>query len=49
MKNKYQFSLEPVEGNPNLFLINPADPQQVLIKSSTINFQNGNRSFTFYN
>ena len=45
-KNKSQFSLEPVtqfgEGNPNLFTINPTDPQQVLIKGSTMTFQNGN-------
>ena len=34
-KNKSQFSLEPIEGNPNLFTINPHNPQQVLIKSST--------------
>ena len=31
-KNKSQFSLEPVEGNPNLFTTNPHNPQQVLIK-----------------
>ena len=41
-KNNSQFSLERVEGNPYLFLIDPADPQQVLIKGSTITFQNGN-------
>ena len=41
-KNKSQFSLEPVEGNPNLFTINPHNPQQVLIKGSTMTFQNGN-------
>ena len=45
-KNKSQFSLEPVtqfsEGNPNLFTINPTNPQQVLIKGSTMTFQNGN-------
>ena len=47
-KNKSQFSLEPVtqsasgEGNPNLFTINPTNPQQVLIKGSTITFENGN-------
>ena len=41
-KNKSQFSLEPVEGNPNLFIINPTNPQQVLIKGSTITFENGN-------
>ena len=47
-KNKSQFSLEPVtqsafgEGNSNLFTINPTNPQQVLIKGSTITFENGN-------
>ena len=41
-KNKSQFSLEPVEGDPNLFIINPTNPQQVLIKGSTITFENGN-------
>ena len=45
-KNKSQFSLEPVtqfgEGNPNLFTINPTNPQQVLIKGSTKTFENGN-------
>ena len=45
-KNKSQFSLEPVtqfgEGNPNFFTINPTNPQQVLIKGSTMTFQNGN-------
>ena len=45
-KSKSQFSLELVtqfgEGNPNLFTINPHNPQQVLIKSSTLTFQNGN-------
>ena len=47
-KNKSQFSLEPVtqsafgEGNQNLFTINPTNPQQVLIKGSTIIFENGN-------
>ena len=53
-KNKSPFSLEPItqntqsafhafgEGNPNLFTINPDNPQQVLIKRSTITFQNGN-------
>ena len=38
-KNKSQFSLEPVEGNPNLFTINPHNPQQVLIKGSTMTFR----------
>ena len=48
--NKSQFSLEPIEGYPhsstianaNLFTINPHNPQQVLIKGSTITFENGN-------
>ena len=35
-----------MEGNPNLFIINPfTNPQQVLIKGSTMTFQNGN---TYY-
>ena len=41
-KNKSQFSLEPIMGNPNFFIINPINPQQVLIKGSTITFENGN-------
>ena len=42
-KNKSQFSLEPItQDNPNLFTINPHNPQQVLIKGSTITFENGN-------
>ena len=48
-KNKSQFSLEPIEGYPrssahsstNLFTINPHNPQQVLIKGSTMIFENG--------
>ena len=40
--NKSQFSLEPMEGSSNLFTINPTDPQQVLIKGSTMTFENGN-------
>ena len=43
--NKSQFSLEPVEGSSNLFTMNPTDPQQVLIKGSTMTFPNGN---TYY-
>ena len=43
--NKSQFSLEPVEGSSNLFTINPTDPQQVLIKGSTMTFQNGNTNY----
>ena len=49
-KNKSQFSLEPVtqsafgEGNPNLFIINPINPQQVLIKNNTLTFlSSGNK------
>ena len=42
-KNKSQFSLEPMtQDNPNLFTINPHNPQQVLIKGSTMTFENGN-------
>ena len=50
-KNKSQFSLEPftqsfaivnAQNNPNLFTINPHNPQQVLIKGSTMTFENGN-------
>ena len=41
-KNKSQFSLEPVEGSSNLFTINPTNPPQVLIKGSTMTFQNDN-------
>ena len=37
-KNKRQFSLEPTMGNPNLFTINPSNPQQVLIKNTTLTF-----------
>ena len=37
-KNKNQFSLEPVMGNPNLFTINPSNPQQVIIKNTTLTF-----------
>ena len=42
-KNKSQFCLEPItQDNPNLFTINPHNPQQVLIKGSTMTFENGN-------
>ena len=34
-----------MEGSSNLFTINPTDPQQVLIKGSTMTFQNDN---TYY-
>ena len=40
-KNKSQFSIEPIMGYPNLFTINPHNPQQVLIKGSTMTFENG--------
>ena len=41
-KTKSQFSLEPVEGSFNLFPINQTNPQQVIIKGSTMTFKNGN-------
>ena len=41
-KNKSQFKLESVEENPNLFIINPHNPQEVIIKGSTMTFHNGN-------
>ena len=46
-KNKSQFSLEPItqsfaQDNPILFTINPHNPQQALIKGSTMTFENGN-------
>ena len=38
---KSQFSLEPItQSNPKLFTINPSNPQPVLIKGSTMTFQN---------
>ena len=41
-KNKSQFSLEPIMGNrcssANLFTINPSNPQQVIIKITTLTF-----------
>ena len=45
-KNNSQFSLEPVEGNPNLFIINPHNPQQVLIKGSTLTFLSNNNMYS---
>ena len=46
LNTQSQFRLEPVEGNPNLFIINPfTNPQQVLIKGSTMTIQNG---YTYY-
>ena len=42
-KNRSQFSLEPItRDNPNLFITSPHNPQQVLIKGSTMTFENGN-------
>ena len=42
-KSKSQFSLEPItQDNPILFTINPHNPQQVLIKGSTMTFENVN-------
>ena len=46
--NKSQFMLEPIHGlepmNPNLFTINPHNPQQVLIKNNTLTFlSSGNK------
>ena len=42
-KNKSQFSLEPItQDNPNSFTINPHNPQQVLIKGSTMTFEKEN-------
>ena len=41
LNTQSQFSLEPIKGNPYLFTINPHNPQQVLIKGSTMNFGNG--------
>ena len=46
-KNKSQFSLKPItqsfaQNIPNLVTINPHNPQQVLIKGSTMTFENGN-------
>ena len=47
MTKTSQFSLEPItqsfaQYNPNLFTFNPHNPQQVLIKGSTMTFENGN-------
>ena len=50
-KNESQFSLEPVrqsalgEGSPNLFTINPSNPQQVPIKGSTLTFLSYNNMY----
>ena len=41
LNTQSQFSLEPIKGNPNLFTINPSNPQQVLIRGSTMTFENG--------
>ena len=34
-KNRSQFSLQSVEGNPNLFTVNPTNPQ---LKNTTLTF-----------
>ena len=44
-KNKSQFRSEPVEGNPNLFKINPHNPQQVLVKGTTLTFLSNNNMY----
>ena len=41
-KIKNQIGLKPVEGNPNLFTMNPTNRQEVLFKGSTMTFLNGN-------
>ena len=41
LNTKSQFSLKPTKGYPNLFTFNPHNPQQVLIKGSTMTFENG--------
>ena len=42
LNTESQLSLEPItQNNPNLFTINPHNPQQVLIKGSTMTFENG--------
>ena len=41
LNTKSQFSLKLIEGYSKLFIINPHNPQQVLIKGSTMIFQNG--------
>ena len=42
LNTQSQFKLNPVKGNPNLFINNPTtNPQQVLIKGLTMNFQIG--------
>ena len=40
LDTRSQFSLEPITDNPNLFTYNPDNPQPVLIKGSTMTFQN---------
>ena len=42
INSKSQYSLEPItQTNPNLITIIPYNPQQELIKGSTMNFENG--------
>ena len=45
-KNNSQFSLEPVEGNPKLFTINPINPQQVIIKNTILTFLSSGNKYT---
>ena len=47
-KNKSQFSLKPIMGNPNLFTINPSNPQQVLIKNTTLTFLGSGNIYDLY-
>ena len=46
-KKKSQFSLEPVEGDPNLFKINPTNSQEVIIKGLTLTYQNCNTNNSY--
>ena len=56
MTKKSQFSLEPVEFNPNIFTINPTNPQQVLIKGTSLTYLSSGNTYdlsgtdlSFYN
>ena len=48
-KNKSHIGLEPLtqfgEGNPNLFIINPHNPQQLLLKVSTLISLSNNKMY----
>ena len=41
LNTQSRFSLETIKSNPYLFTINSHNPQQVLIKGSTMTFENG--------